>query len=34
VKAQGLTPEMVRIHVGLEEPEDLIAVLDDALQGL
>ena len=34
VKAQGLTQEMVRIHVGLEEPEDLIAVLDDALQGL
>jgi cystathionine gamma-synthase len=31
MKQQGLTPEMVRIHVGLEEPEDLIADFEQAL---
>ena len=31
MKQQGLTPEMVRIHVGLEDAKDLIADLDQAL---
>jgi cystathionine gamma-synthase len=31
MRRQGLTPEMVRLHVGLEDPEDLIADLADAL---
>jgi cystathionine gamma-synthase len=31
MRLQGLTPEMVRIHVGLEDPEDLIADLAGAL---
>jgi len=30
MRQQGLTPEMVRIHVGLEEADDLIADLDRA----
>ncbi len=29
MRQQGLTPEMVRLHVGLEEPEDLLAQLED-----
>jgi len=31
MRRQGLTPEMVRIHVGLEDPEDLVADLAGAL---
>ena len=31
MKQQGLTPEMVRIHVGLEEVADIIADLEGAL---
>jgi cystathionine gamma-synthase len=31
MRRQGLTPEMVRIHVGLEDPGDLIADLTAAL---
>ena len=31
--AAGVPPEMVRLSVGLEEPEDLIADLDHALSG-
>jgi cystathionine gamma-synthase len=30
MRQQGLTPEMVRIHVGLEDAQDLIADLDQA----
>ena len=32
MRRQGLTPEMVRIHVGIEDPEDLIADLTAALE--
>jgi len=32
MRRQGLTPEMVRIHVGLEDPADLIADLAAALE--
>ena len=31
MKQQGLTPEMVRIHIGLEETEDILAELSAAL---
>jgi len=31
MRQQGLTPEMVRIHVGLEEADDIIADLEQAL---
>lgn len=34
MRRQGLTPEMVRIHVGLEEPQDLIADLAAALESV
>jgi cystathionine gamma-synthase len=34
MRQQGLTPEMVRIHVGLEDPEDLVADLTRALEGV
>lgn len=34
MKQQGLTPEMVRIHVGLEEVEDLIADMEKAFAGV
>ncbi|MCK4303435.1 MAG: aminotransferase class I/II-fold pyridoxal phosphate-dependent enzyme [Candidatus Eisenbacteria sp.] len=34
MKQQGLTPEMVRIHVGLEEPEDIIAELSKAFEAV
>jgi cystathionine gamma-synthase len=32
MRRQGLTPEMIRIHVGLEDPGDLIADLTAALE--
>ncbi len=31
MRQQGLTPEMVRIHIGLEDAEDIIGDLDQAL---
>jgi cystathionine gamma-synthase len=34
MRQQGLTPEMVRIHVGLEDVEDLIADLEQAFAGV
>ncbi len=34
MRQQGLTREMVRIHVGLEDVEDLIADLDQAFAGV
>ncbi len=34
MKQQGLTPEMVRIHVGLEDKEDVIADLRTAFEGV
>ncbi|MBD3236937.1 MAG: aminotransferase class I/II-fold pyridoxal phosphate-dependent enzyme [Candidatus Eisenbacteria bacterium] len=34
MRQQGLTPEMVRIHVGLEEADDIIADLQTALDGV
>jgi cystathionine gamma-synthase len=34
MRQQGLTPEMVRIHVGLEEPQDIIADLRTALEAV
>jgi O-acetylhomoserine (thiol)-lyase len=30
-RASGLTPDLVRLSIGLEHPDDLIAALDDAL---
>jgi len=32
-RAAGVTPEMIRLSVGIEDPEDLIADLDRALRG-
>ncbi len=32
MRQQGLTPSMVRIHVGLEDPEDIIADLESAFE--
>lgn len=30
-RAGGVTPELVRLSIGLEHPDDLIAALDEAL---
>lgn len=31
-RAGGLTPDLVRLSIGLEDPEDLVSVLDEALE--
>ena len=30
-RAGGLTPDLIRLSIGLEHPEDLISALDEAL---
>ncbi|NTV61893.1 MAG: bifunctional O-acetylhomoserine aminocarboxypropyltransferase/cysteine synthase, partial [Chlorobiaceae bacterium] len=30
----GLSPDLIRLSIGLEHPDDLIEALDDALKGV
>ncbi|MEG2248718.1 MAG: PLP-dependent transferase, partial [Akkermansia sp.] len=32
-RASGLSPDLIRLSIGLEHPEDIIKALDDAIAG-